>query len=378
VYSSLMAIAMIVIALRYDLAVLLPPDDETAVNVVAVALFAVVGMSGLFAAAAWFIRAHNATLPGAHGLAPYLWLLPIGACGVGVYQVLVCWGLRHRAYKAIAASKFSQVAAQALTQIAGGLLTHGGLAGLLIGDVCGRVSGSWRIARITLRNDLPSLRRINFGGIREAARRYRNYPLMMAPAGLINTAGLQAVPLLFTACYGPRLVGLYALVDRTLQAPMALIAQATSQVYMAQAAELGAGNPAGLRRLFAKVTGTSLLYGIGPLIFICAFSPALFAHVFGEQWRAAGSYARILAPAYYFCYAHQCVGMTLAMLERQAWQFGWDLLRLTAVVSVLVGCSMAHLGFGEQLFAFAVVSSLSFIANLALCYVAIGRPRLVR
>jgi O-antigen/teichoic acid export membrane protein len=371
VYSALIGFVMIFIALRYDLAVVMPQDDETAANIVGVAFIVVLGMTGMISLAVWFIVGHPWLLPGEQGLIPYLWLLPIGACGVGVYQVLVYWGLRHHAYKAIAVSKLNQVIAQAVVQVGAGLLTHGGLLALLIGDVCGRVGGSWRIARITLQKDKLFIRRICLASMWKAARRYRNCPLILTGAGLINSAGLQIVPLLITAHYGPQMVGLYALGDRTLQAPMILVAQATSQVYAVQAAQLGATDPAGLKRLFLRITRSSLFYGIVPLALIFAFAPLLFAAVFGEPWRAAGQYARILAPAYYLCFAHQCVGMTLAMLERQSWQAGWDTMRLIAVVSVLIGCSAAGVSFERTLLALAFVSCICYAANLLLCYLAI-------
>jgi O-antigen/teichoic acid export membrane protein len=209
----------------------------------------------------------------------------------------------------------------------------------------------------------------------QAAKRYRNCPLILTGSGLINSAGLQVIPLLLAASYGPKMVGLYALVDRTLQAPCILIAQATSQVYAVQAAQLGVSNPAALRRLFLKITGTNLLYGAVPLVLVWAFAPFLFATVFGEPWRAAGVYARILAPAYYIGFSHQCVSMTLAMLERQTWQAGWDTFRLLAVVGSLVWCSAAGVRFEQLLVVLTAVGCISYSANLLLCYAAITHPR---
>ena len=375
VYSALIGLAMIVIAMRYDLAVVMPQEDDTAANVVAVALAVVVGMTGLISLAVWFVISHPWILHGVPSLLPYLWLLPIGACGVGIYQVLVYWGLRHQAYKVIAVSKLNQVAAQVLVQIVAGLFTHGGLLGLLVGDVCGRVGGSWRIARITFRNDRNLISSISVSNMWQAAKRFRNCPLILTGAGLVNSAGLQAVPLLVAANYGPKMVGLYALVDRSLQAPSILIAQATSQVYIVQAAQLGATDPAALRRLFLKITKSNLLYGFPPLVFICAFAPSLFAIIFGEPWRTAGVYARILAPAYYLGFAHQCVSMTLAMLERQSWQAAWDTTRLLAVVGALVGCSAAGFRFERMLLVLAAVGLLNYAAHLVLCFAAITNHR---
>lgn len=371
VYGALISVAMVVIAMRYELAIVLPQEDRSAANVVSVALTIVLAVTALLSLTVWFASRNRWLIPGGHDLMPYLWLLPIGACGVGIYQVLLYWALRHHAYKTIAASKLTQVSSQAAVQLVSGIFTHGALFGLLVGDVCGRVGGSWRIARLTLRNDKSALKQVRPAQMWCAAKRYRNYPLVMTGAGLINSAGLQAVPLMLAAHYGAALVGLYALVDRTLQAPIVLIAQSTSQVYIVQAAELGARDPAQLRTLFLKVVKTSLLYGTLPLALICLFAPFLFSLVFGSSWLVAGSYARILAPAYYLCFAHQCVCMTLPALERQTWQVGWDTFRLVAVVGVLTICASIRLDFNRMLCAYSVASCFSYAVNLLLCYFAI-------
>jgi O-antigen/teichoic acid export membrane protein len=371
VYGSLLNIAMVVIALRYELAIVIPPDEKEAVNVLSVAIVAVAAVTGLLGIVVWILVHFGLSAPGTRDLIPYFWLLPIGAFGIGVYQVLVYWGLRHRAYKTIAVSKLTQVASQAVVQLSAGLLTKGALLGLLIGDVCGRIGGSWRIAKLTLQDSRSCSREIGVRSMWKAACRYRNYPLIMAGAGLINAAALQAVPLLLSAHYGPMLVGFYALVDRSMQAPIVLVAQSTSQVYIVQAAELGSSNPARLNGLFLKLVRSSLIYGVIPLILICAFGPPIFTVVFGSSWHAAGQLARILAPAYYFCFAHQCVCMTLPALERQSWQFGWDTFRLISIISVLVVATHFRMEFSAALLAFSVVSCITYASHLVICWLAI-------
>lgn len=371
VYASLMGFIMTMIALRYELSVLLPEGDETAANLVAVAFSAVLLMSGLIAVSVGIAIRYHLLWRGAAELGNYLWLLPVGAFGVGVYQLLNTWGLRHHEYRAVAASKFSQIGTQAVVQICAGLAMHGSMAGLIVGDACGRISGSVRIARITIARDWPQLRQVRLATMWQAAKRYRDFPLVLTGAGVINSAGLQMVPLLLSVYYTPEVLGLYAITDRTMQIPAVLIGQAVSQVYMVKAAQLGHTNPQELRHLFTKIVGSSLLLGIFPLLSFCAFAPTMFAFVFGEPWRAAGTYARILAPIYYLCFIHTCIGMTLNMLERQRWQLTWDILRLAAVTStVVVGASV---GFSSTrlLGTFAAVSATAYGLHIALCYRAI-------
>lgn len=371
VYASLMGFIMTLIALRYELSVLLPEDDEVAANLVAVSFAAILLMTALTAAGVFFALHYHLLWRRAAELGNYLWLLPIGAFGVGVYQLLNTWGLRYHAYKAVAISKFSQVGAQAIVQIGAGLATHGSMGGLIVGDACGRISGSLRIARITFRRDWHRLSQIRLATMWRAAKRYRDFPLVLTGAGLINSAGLQMVPLLLSVYYAPEVLGLYAVTDRTMLIPGVLVGQAVSQVYMVKAARLGTTNPHELRGLFTKIVGRSLLIGTGPLLLVCAIAPALFAFVFGESWRMAGVYARALAPVYYLCFIHTCTGMTLNMLERQRWQLAWDISRLVAVATTVVVGASAGLGAIRLLTVFAVVSASAYALHIFLCYRAI-------
>ena len=372
IYISLMGFVIVVIALRFELSVLLPEDDDVAANLVAVAFTAILLVTLLlFAVVAVVLRYHLLWRRAAE-LGGYLWLLPIGAFGVGIYQLLNTWGLRYHAYKDVALSKFSQVGAQAAVQIGIGLATHGSMGGLIIGDACGRISGSLRIAKVTFRRDWKRLHRVRPNTMWQAARRYRNFPLVLTGSGLLNSAGLQILPLLLSAFYAPEVVGLYALTDRTMQIPGVLVGQAVSQVYMVKAAQLGSIAPSALRKLFTKIVSRSLLYGLVPLLVFCGAAPRVFGMVFGESWRMAGTYARVLAPVYYLCFIHACTGMTLTMLERQHWQLAWDMFRLIAVgLTITLGAS-AGLGSTTLLTIFAGVSAAAYAVHIGLCYRAIS------
>lgn len=372
VYVSLLGIALVLSALRYDLSVLLPEDDDVAANLVAVAFTSILLVTSLLTATVFVALRYHLLWRRVAELGGYLWLLPVGAFGLGIYQLLNAWGLRHGAYKDVAFSKFSQMGAQAAVQLASGIVTHGSMGGLLIGDTCGRLAGSLRIAKITFGRDWHCLRRVRPGTMWRAAKRYRNFPLVLTGSGLINSAGLQAVPLLLSVFYSPEVLGLYAVTERTLQIPGVLIGQAVAQVYMVKAARLGVADPQELYKLHNKLVTRSLLIGMLPLLVFCAVAPILFRVVFGSSWQVAGTYARMLAPMYYLAFIHSCTGMTLNMLERQHWQLAWDILRLIAVGLTMVLGALAGLDSTHLLGIFAVVGASAYVVHIALCYRAIS------
>jgi O-antigen/teichoic acid export membrane protein len=372
-YVSVMTVIGVIIALRYEFTVVLPQEDSIAASVAAVSLAAILAVTACVAVGVYLATHFLSQTRIVTELGLYLWLVPVGALGMGIYQLLVSWALRHGEYKDIALSKFSQVIVQVAVQIGAGLFSPGSFAGLIIGDTCGRISGSWQIAKVSLRRDWMLFRSVRAESVWTAAKRYRNFPLVLAPAGVINSVGLQIVVLLLSAYYGVKLVGLYAIADRTMQVPSLLIGQAVSQVYMVQAAALREGDPVELRRLFWKIVTRSLTYSVLPAFFIMAFAPSAFALVFGEEWRPAGHYARLLAPLACFSLIHQSIGTTLNVLERQTWQAAWDVMRLAAVASVLVAGATLGIPFTSELAAFVGVSCLAYMLHIALCYFAISR-----
>jgi O-antigen/teichoic acid export membrane protein len=66
------------------------------------------------------------------------------------------------------------------------------------------------------------------------------------------------------------------------------------------------------------------------------FGPNLFALVFSESWRTAGTYARTLAPMFLLQMVASPLSQTLNVLERQDLQLGWDTARLLIVLAVLM------------------------------------------
>ena len=78
-----------------------------------------------------------------------------------------------------------------------------------------------------------------------------------------------------------------------LQAPVALIAGALSQVYLPRLSDTPPGE---MTRVALRGGGIALACSLPVFALIAWVSPALFPLVFGARWEAAGYFARSLAP----------------------------------------------------------------------------------
>jgi O-antigen/teichoic acid export membrane protein len=208
------------------------------------------------------------------------------------------------------------------------------------------MSGSSRFIRDLWRDYADQLRAIRISRMAKSAVRYREYPLVSMWGALINASGL-ALPSLFLAqYYGAEGTGWFALVNRVLGIPAALIGLSIAQVYTSEAAKLSRSDPKRLLYIFLKTTRHMLYLGLVPCALFAILAPWLFQFIFGPGWREAGVYARYLAFMFFVSFIDSPVTMTLNILERQRAQFAWDISRL--VVNVFAIALPHHFGYGPR------------------------------
>jgi O-antigen/teichoic acid export membrane protein len=217
-------------------------------------------------------------------------------------------------------------------QLAAGFVIRGPM-GLLTGDAVGRITGSGKFLRTLWRNHGVQIRGMRVRRMIRLAVHYRDYPLVSTWGGLLNASGLALPALFLAACYGAQYTGWFALVNRVLGVPAALIGASIAQVYTSQAAMLSRVDPHRLMYIFLETTRRMLYLGLAPCTLFTLFAPWVFQTIFGRAWREAGEYARYLAFMCYAGFINSPVTLTLSVLQRQRTQFVWDAgkLALTAL-----------------------------------------------
>jgi O-antigen/teichoic acid export membrane protein len=142
---------------------------------------------------------------------------------------------------------------------------------------------------------------------------------------------------------------------------------------VSEGAPLIHSNPIGLKHLFIKMIRKVYLIPIVTCTFLTIFGPAVFAFVFGEKWREAGEYARILAFVDVVGLLVSPIEMTLTMLELQNWRFAWDGGRLVLVVGVMFGTQYLFSSARSVIVAYAVTLMLCYAVLIAISYIGINR-----
>ncbi|MDP9963016.1 O-antigen/teichoic acid export membrane protein [Variovorax paradoxus] len=314
VFASILSLLSVVACLRLEIAIPLPENDEDAVNLLAVALCLCSAVAVLTALVVWQLPAQIAVLIGQPALSPHLWLLPLGVWLAGSYAALQFWSTRKKRFGAIAKTRMSQAIAGAGSQIGLGLaqLTP---FGLLLGQIISSGAGLLGLGRDALRDDRSPVKKINWAGMRQMTRTYDQFPKYSTFEAFANSASTQLPVIVIAALsMGPE-AGYLILAMRAMAAPMGLIGNAVSQVYLSRAPEeLRAGR---LANFTLQIIGGLAKSGVGPLIFAGVVSPLAFPLIFGHEWLRAGELVAWMTPWFILQFLASPVSMTLHVTGNQ-------------------------------------------------------------
>jgi O-antigen/teichoic acid export membrane protein len=272
-------------------------------------------------------------------------------------QTTLAYAASHRRFGTAARIKLLQAGTIAVSQLA---LLYAGvdgvalLAGQLIGLCAGLLAG-----RLLLSPPRPRLRFFLDRAQRDYLRKHQAFWRYSLPSSLLNTMVGQLPLFMIGIHHGALAAGLFALTQRVLAAPTALIATSILEVFKRQAVNEfeSVGNCVAVYRSTFKAL---VLLALPPTLVLLLFSPALFAWLFGDDWRAAGELARILAPLCFLNFVASPLSYVFFVAGKQRMELFWQVALFLATLTVFV----APLSLHGSLFAYAVVRSMLYLIYL--------------
>jgi O-antigen/teichoic acid export membrane protein len=290
-FTAAYAIAIPISTLKYDAAVILPKATSSAVSltvlVVFIATTIVLLVSGLLGVANWL-----SLLPDLHVV--NLWL-PL-ALWLGVlYTLTQQWSARHSDYKHFARSQVIGTVLNIGTSLSLGLLFGGQPHHLVLGFVCGML-GSLGYMILSRSKKIRVKLRVNVTRLLQRAKVYRQFPVLVLPSTLLMTIGQNSTPLVLSTYYAIGDVGQFAIANRLLLVPVALIGGALAESFRSefvrrQRDRLDATS------LFNKTLKTLAILALPMFSLLFVAAPWLFAIIFGSDYEEAGHVSRALVIA---------------------------------------------------------------------------------
>lgn len=292
--AALGALSALFLTLRYELAIVLPREDDEAEVIAAataaMALLAVVPLTIALWAFAAILRAGGSDVERIMEVAGWI---PPYAILIGWTQVGIGLANRHRMYQSIASASVGQQLGIAGLAALLGVLARGG-PGLIVARVAGQALAVALFVAVHVRwvRRLPALLR----DPRRPAllREHYRFPVFNVPYSLLGTFSREALVLLFTGFGNLAAAGHYALARLMLMAPASLLSASLSQLFYREAAS-SAGSEAFADFTFA-LQRVSTALGALPFGYLAIFGPEIISIALGDRWLEAGRYAALLSP----------------------------------------------------------------------------------
>jgi O-antigen/teichoic acid export membrane protein len=283
----------VVSSLRYEQAILVPKDDEDAINIFALGFLVNAFISIFLFLIVAILHKEITNLFNNKEIETWLWFVPLTIFFIGFFNLLTYWNNRKKHYANIAKATIIKSIILAVSQIVIGTIKSGAL-GLVSGQILSSVFSNMRLAKALL-NNKKLLKTISKETMAREAKKYIDFPRFQAPHAMLNNLSSNLPTFVFSALFGIGIVGFYSLATRIVFAPLGILSNASAKVYNQKISELYNKHEDAyaftirfLKSLIKKI--------ILPLIVIVAFAPYIFAFVFGENWREAGIYTQILSP----------------------------------------------------------------------------------
>ncbi|QGG47198.1 lipopolysaccharide biosynthesis protein [Heliorestis convoluta] len=292
-FTALVSIISVIACWRYELAIVLPKEDEDAANVLALACLIVLFMTGITAILVLLGRSWIAEQLGSSELGSYLWWLPISILGAGLYQALNYWSTRRKKFKQLSISRIFRSFGTVGVQLPVGLMKVGA-SGLVGGQVAGQAIATVVLGYQTWRNEKSFIyKAISKTKIKKIFIENNEFPIYGSPQALLNSIS-QNIPLFMLAYFfTPEIVGLYTLAHRLLSVPLGLISQSFKQVIYQKISETY--NKEGhVYEVVLKATVGLAAVGFIPMLIITFAGPKIFSLILGEEWYFSGVYSQWL------------------------------------------------------------------------------------
>lgn len=337
-FISVSSVFSVVACWNYELAIILPKEEDDAVNLLSLAMLIALGMSGfvLLLVAVW--GKPIARLLGTSEHEWWLWWVPVSVLIYGLNQAFRYWTVRKKYFKTLAISEVSNSSTSVGTKIGVGVTTSVGATGLVSGQIVGQVVATTVLGRQIWREERGALK----GGVSnkkmiKLASKYRKFPLFTSWPAFLDTL-TKSLPVIFLSHFFSTIIaGYFALGNRVISLSSRLVGNSIKQV-LYQRLSQNRNN----QQVIARTIEIAFIYLVRvvilPFVILLFFSPVIFAFVFGAEWKESGIFVQILSTAFAIQFVAAPLSMVFLSAEKQELLAKWKILSfIVTAIALSIG-----------------------------------------
>lgn len=336
IFISIASLISLLLAGRYELAINLPKSDNEGLNVLGLSIKLNLIISFfLFIVSIFLFFIFDHFITDSNLLKKWLIFIPFIASFLNISNILQNWLIRKKQFKLISYSKVINSVVNNGTVILLGLFAFGAW-GIFLGNMLGLLALVFFLGVLFYKNYRIDLKLINSKEMKLVAKKYIDLPKSNSFQSILDTFQIQGITYLMAFFFSNTIIGLYAMTLRILQAPLWFIISSITQVFYQKATELF-NQGVDIKPLILETIKKTVVIALVLITGVMIFGPAAFALIFGEEWREAGIYARILAPWIFLDFVRIPISQVPIIVGKQKKQLSLSLIsNLIVILSMLI------------------------------------------
>ncbi len=334
--TSIIAILGIVVTLKYENAILITKSQHDCssliigIFIISFSFLSVIELLIILFSEQFSILLNN------HSLKNWLWVCPISAGCVVLFNCFNEWCIRNGRFKALSINKIVNG-----ISLPGGKLIFSGVIfrsfGLIIGDLLGHIiTGASCLIRM-FRTDKNIFKGFSKNEIKQMLRRYSDCPKFILPGQLLNKIAYELPVFVIMAQFSAEIVGYYSMSMMVLALPTIVIGRSIGDTFRKTAADLylKSGN---FTKFWIRIVSFAMALSIVGFSILALIAPQLFSFVLGEEWSVSAEYCRILSPMLAVSFVSQIVSYVYIIVEKMKTLLFWQMFYfLSTIIGICIG-----------------------------------------
>jgi len=330
-FIAITSILSVIVTGQYELAIMLPCNEKSAFNIVALSILINIILSFVIFLVIIIFKSSILTLLGNNKLVEWLYIIPISIFLIGLVNTLNYWLNAQKQYKQLSMNKIIQSGSNSTSNLILGF-SKLGYDGLIISQILAQTI----VAAILLKKayDNKYIKYIKKFKIIALTKRYIKFPKITMFQSLFSTFSNQFPIFMITYFFTAKDVGYYSFAIKMISMPISLVSTSLYQVFFQSFSKVK-NKEIFFKNKFLKIN----LIFLPLFITLWFILPSLFSFIFGREWIVAGEYAQILLPLLYLKFISNLFTTTIYLYyERQMENLILSILiSVLSIISLLVG-----------------------------------------
>ena len=211
-YSSIISTLAVIACLRYELSIMIPDNDEEAVNMLGVSIITSILISLVSIPILFLWQKPLLNWLNASELQPYIWLIPLMTLISGIFNALHYWNTRTKRFGRLSIARIVQSFVNTSSSLGAGYAGYASGGTLISADVFSQAFSVIVLGAQIWRDDSKLfINSIKWKDMIAGGKRYRKFPIYGTLAAFLNTFSWQLPVFLLSNFFSSTIVGYYSL-----------------------------------------------------------------------------------------------------------------------------------------------------------------------